>query len=330
MTGVGPNPRKLAPISESRAFAAYCVFLAGLAALVGLFLYWSCPTTPPAVAVTPAPVRVFQTNTASPSANATAKRTWTGIVDIPSQTHSAGTGSRHWSYREVRGTFIEPAWIGSCSAADAGSSLAPREVATWAGIDGETSKTVEQVGTAVVCYPEPAPAPVPAPGRAQARTPSPGRHSDRQGSIVRYYAWLETYPFEMSPEQLPVAIHPRDRIYVDVRAVSASVFAFKLIDETTGRSWSTRRRTGSPTARDSVEWINETFRNPASTHSSSDSGEDGNADAGMPWISPTRWLRAGYTTASRPSLSIPIIKGLVSTDHTSSSGVVAGGFVLDP
>jgi hypothetical protein len=123
----------------------------------------------------------------------------------------------------------------SCNGSSAGSPEPPiaGNVDIWAGLDGLGSSPIEQVGTQVVCY-----------------MPSPGTPS------IGYFAWYETFPdHEIG---IPIAIHPGDTIFTEVRAVGSQRFAMTLEDRTTGAAWSkvVYQHTRAPQL--SAEWIDET------------------------------------------------------------------------
>jgi hypothetical protein len=137
-------------------------------------------------------------------------------------------------FTAVRGTFVQPSMT-SCSGSSAGSPEPPivDNVEVWAGLDGLGSSPIEQVGTEVVCY-------IPSGG-----TPS-----------IVYFAWYETFPDLLIG--IPIAIHPGDRIFTEVRAVGRQRFAMTLEDRTTAAAWSkvVNQRARAPQV--SAEWIDET------------------------------------------------------------------------
>ncbi len=97
--------------------------------------------------------------------------------------------------------------------------------ATWVGIDGWSSPTVEQIGT----------------------------EADVSNGQAVYYAWYEMYPnYSVT---INLAVNPGDTISAQV-SYSAGAFALSLTNVTTGHSYSTTQ-TAPRAARSSAEWIVE-------------------------------------------------------------------------
>jgi hypothetical protein len=96
----------------------------------------------------------------------------------------------------------------------------------WLGIDGDTSNTVEQIGT----------------------------DSDCNGGSPSYYAWYEMYPKQTT--DLAMTITPGDVISAQVTATSSTTFRLTLTDETTKATFTTTQ-TSKKARRNSVEWIME-------------------------------------------------------------------------
>jgi hypothetical protein len=76
----------------------------------------------------------------------------------------------------------------------------------WAGLDGYSSPTVEQIGTTVAC----------------------------SGGTATYYAWYELYP--SPPVVFSNTVKPGDQIKTSVTAGASGEFTFKITDVT--RAWS--------------------------------------------------------------------------------------------
>jgi hypothetical protein len=124
------------------------------------------------------------------------------------------TGS---TYTSVTTTFNQPAV--KCSSGDTYSSF-------WAGLDGYSSDTVEQVGTEADC----------------------------EGKTAEYYAWYELYP--AYPVTLSATVKPGDAITVTVAFSGTDTFTFTVKNATEG--WTeTAKKTASGTARSSAEIIVE-------------------------------------------------------------------------
>ena len=125
----------------------------------------------------------------------------------------AGAGATH-----VIGTWTQPAV--TCAAGENSWS------SPWVGIDGDTSSTVEQIGT----------------------------DSDCQSGTPTYYAWYEMYP--KSLVTLSVAVRPGDSFTGEVTAASSGTFVLKLTDTTTG-GWFQTTQSSKRARRASAEWIME-------------------------------------------------------------------------
>ena len=123
------------------------------------------------------------------------------------------------SVTDVKGSWIVPAIQGTCPSQNQYSSH-------WVGIDGDTSKTVEQTGT----------------------------DSDCQNGAPVYYVWYEFYPH---PSYLVtgMTVHSGDYIKAEVSYVSGK-FAVTITDTTTGKTFSTSTKVNSA-QRNSAEWITE-------------------------------------------------------------------------
>jgi hypothetical protein len=141
--------------------------------------------------------------------------------------HSFGRGtSTNWSgyavagtaASDVIGTWTQPTV--TCSAGENSWS------SPWVGIDGDTSNTVEQIGTDSDC---------------------------RNGSPV-YYAWYEMYP--KSLVTVPMTARPGDSFTGEVSYSPSGAFILKLTDNTTRASYQTSQSSKKP-QRASVEWIIE-------------------------------------------------------------------------
>jgi Peptidase A4 family len=123
-----------------------------------------------------------------------------------------GTGATH-----VIGTWTQPAV--TCAPGENSWS------SPWVGIDGNSSNTVEQIGTDGDCV---------------------------NGAPV-YYAWYEMYP--KSLVELSLTVHPGDSFTGEVTNSGRS-FVLKLTDNTTHATFSTTQQS-KRAKRSSVEWIME-------------------------------------------------------------------------
>jgi hypothetical protein len=125
----------------------------------------------------------------------------------------AGTGATH-----VIGSWTQPAV--TCSAGENSWS------SPWVGIDGDTSNTVEQIGT----------------------------DSDCQSGRAVYYAWYEMYPKSLVTVSIPVS--PKDSFTAEVTYKGSNNFLLKLTNTTTGSVFQTTQ-SSRKARRTSVEWIME-------------------------------------------------------------------------
>jgi hypothetical protein len=142
--------------------------------------------------------------------------------------HGAGRGtSTNWSGYAVDGsgaTSVTASWVqpyaSNCSAVPNSWS------SPWVGIDGDTSNTVEQIGT----------------------------DSDCSRGAATYYAWWEMYPRGVVVIS-PIAVHPGDSFTATVSYGSGG-FTMTLTDTTTGTHFSTTQAAAN-VSRSSIEWIME-------------------------------------------------------------------------
>jgi len=99
--------------------------------------------------------------------------------------------------------------------------------ASWIGIDGYSSGTVEQIGT----------------------------ETDWVNGHTVYSAWYEMYP-KWSVRIAKVPVKPGDIMTAEVAYTSKKAFVLTLTNVTTGKSFSTSQKSGSA-ERSSAEWIVE-------------------------------------------------------------------------
>ena len=113
----------------------------------------------------------------------------------------AGYVASSTTYTSVTATWTQPVVkCGSSSTAD---------VATWVGLDGYTSDSVEQIGTEAAC----------------------------EGGTVDYLAWYEVYP--NYAVDLAKTLSPGDSVTATVTATSSTEFTLKIADATKGWTYST-------------------------------------------------------------------------------------------
>jgi hypothetical protein len=170
-------------------------------AFIGILVLLDSVPLSSVAGVTSAPI-IFAGNGSVSSVN------WSGY---------AVTGSAE-SITAAQGSWIQPAV--TCGAKQ--TSYA----AFWVGIDGYSSKTVEQTGT----------------------------DSDCSKGVPTYYAWYEFYP-AASKDIAAFPVHPGDVISASV-TYSAAIFTVSITDSTSGKTFTTTG-TVSGAQRSSAEFIAE-------------------------------------------------------------------------
>jgi hypothetical protein len=139
--------------------------------------------------------------------------------------------SLNWSGYAVTGaagsvTDVEGSWKVPAVTSTASSN---QYSSFWVGIDGYSSKTVEQIGT----------------------------DSDVQNGVPTYYAWFEFYP-KQSYLITTVTVHAGDIIFAEVKFTGSNKgqFTVSITDKSSGKSFSTSAKVPSA-QRSSAEWIVE-------------------------------------------------------------------------
>ncbi len=129
------------------------------------------------------------------------------------------------SPQEYAFTDVQASWIVP--------SLSPSAIsnqnaysATWIGLDGESSNTVEQIGI----------------------------EQDYVNGKAVYYAWYEMYPKQ--PVKLDLVIQAGDTISAEVKYLGNDTYQLTLDDVTSGQSNTTQVESSKP-IRSSAEWIEE-------------------------------------------------------------------------
>ncbi len=121
------------------------------------------------------------------------------------------------SVTDVRGLWTVPSVSGTTTAYSS----------TWVGIDGYSSRTVEQLGT----------------------------DQDQGQAGASYYAWYEMYP--KMPKLIPgVTVHAGDQMGAEVQYLGGRVFQLSMTNFTTGETFSTLQMSANA-KRTSAEWIEE-------------------------------------------------------------------------
>jgi hypothetical protein len=120
-----------------------------------------------------------------------------------------------YAFTDVQGSWTVP------SVSSTGYS------STWIGLDGDSSNTVEQIGT----------------------------EQDYINGKAVYYAWYEMYPKQ--PVKLDLVIHAGDTIFADVHYnVATDTYQFTLDDLSSGQHTAFGVESSKP-VRSSAEWIEE-------------------------------------------------------------------------
>jgi hypothetical protein len=131
----------------------------------------------------------------------------------------SGYATTGTTYSDVKGSWVEP--TATCSSGQTAYS------SFWVGIDGDTTNTVEQLGT----------------------------DSDCSSGTPTYYGWWEMYPkasVNLSTSSYPV--RPGDTLSAEV-SVSGSTFTLKM---SSSRGWTfTTTQNSHKAKRGSAEWIAE-------------------------------------------------------------------------
>lgn len=183
------------------------------------------------------------------------------------------------SVTNVTGSWVQP--TATCSSGKTGYA------SFWVGIDGYSSRSVEQTGT----------------------------DSDCSGSTPVYYAWYEFYP-NPSHQITSLTISPGDTIAAQVLYLGSGKFKVTLTDHTTGHAFSTTASVRKA-ARSSAEWIAEA---PSSTSGILPLANFGTVSFGYDTtsVSGTNDATIGGTTADIGSFSAAVAINMVSQSNTST------------
>ncbi|TMM13013.1 MAG: hypothetical protein E6G01_15470 [Actinobacteria bacterium] len=136
-------------------------------------------------------------------------------------TNWSGYAAKNATFTDAKGSWVQPAV--SCS------SNRRQYSSFWVGIDGDTSNTVEQIGT----------------------------DSDCVGRRASYYAWYEMYPAgSVALSQATYPVSPGDELSADVAYTGSGSFTLTLNDATQRWSYATTQSSTTAT-RTSAEWVAE-------------------------------------------------------------------------
>jgi hypothetical protein len=124
------------------------------------------------------------------------------------------------AFTDVQATWIVP------SLSPSASSNHNTYSSTWIGLDGDSSKTVEQIGI----------------------------EQDYINGKAVYYAWYEMYPKALV--KLDLVIQAGDKIHAEVQFLGNNTYQLHLDDVTSGDSFTTQIESSKP-IRSSAEWIEE-------------------------------------------------------------------------
>jgi len=142
--------------------------------------------------------------------------------------HKYGRGtSTNWSGYDVTGsgaTHVIGTWTQPAPTCAAGENSWS---SPWVGIDGDTSGTVEQIGTDTDC----------------------------SNGSASYYAWYEMYPKSLVTIPIPMTVDSGDSFTGEV-TYTAGAYELRLTNNSTGASFQTTQ-TSKKAKRSSVEWIME-------------------------------------------------------------------------
>ena len=119
--------------------------------------------------------------------------------------------STNWAGYDATGavfTSVTATWTQPAVAPSAGRAV---YAAFWVGLDGDTSPSVEQIGT----------------------------EGFSQGGTVSYDAWYEMYP--KAPITIGLAVRPGDSLTGTVTTTGSGSFTLSLVNHTTGRSFTTQQ-----------------------------------------------------------------------------------------
>jgi Peptidase A4 family len=146
----------------------------------------------------------------------------------PAPRHGFGRGtSTNWSGYAVAGSGATHV-IGSWTQPTSHCALGENSWSSpWVGIDGDTSNTVEQIGT----------------------------DSDCQNGTPVYYAWYEMYPKSLVVVNLPGGVHPNDSYTAEVTYTSGS-YVLRLTRNNSPTTFQTTQ-VSKKARRTSVEWVME-------------------------------------------------------------------------
>ncbi len=202
---------------------------------------------------------------------------------------SSTTSSTNWAGYAVTGakgsvTYVNGSWVEPTATCSSGST---GYAAFWIGIDGYSSRTVEQTGT----------------------------DSDCRGSTPVYYAWYEFYP-NPSHTISGLTISAGDTISAHVHFLGGAKFQVTLTDVTTGKSSSTTASVRHA-ARSSAEWIAEAPSSisgvlPLANFGTVHFGYDATS------VSGTNTATVGGTTADLGAFSTAVAITMVSTSSAST------------
>jgi hypothetical protein len=170
-----------------------------------------------------------------------------------------------YAFTDVTGSWIVP------SVSSTGYS------ATWIGLDGDSSKTVEQIGT----------------------------EQDYINGKAVYYAWYEMYP--KLPVKLDLVVQPGDTITADVHFTGPDIYTFTIEDFTNGQltGEDTISVQSSKPIRSSAEWIEEGTGTLADFHTVTFTNALATANGHTGPISDPAWQTDQITMVSKSGGATP-------------------------
>lgn len=199
-----------------------------IAALFGSVAFSGCTSEPGTAPGTPVPTPTAGT-TVSPSASPSL------VTTFPTLPSTLENISANWAGYAIQTSFnspqanavesVEASW--NVPTVTCPSEMGDYSSAFWVGIDGISSKSVEQIGTDSDCI---------------------------QG-VPTYYAWYEAYPLDSVT--LDLNLTPGDEIHAKVEYIGNNTFRYTIRDLTSGEMVSIDEATTVAAERSSAEWIAE-------------------------------------------------------------------------
>jgi hypothetical protein len=185
-----------------------------------------------------------------------------------------------YAFTDVKGSWRVPTIV--CSGNQTTYS------STWIGIDGNSSNTIQQIGTEQDCI----------------------------KGVPTYFTWYEMYPKKQVNFNLP--IKPGDSMSAEVEYVGNNTYKFTLNNLTTGQSYTTSDQSSKP-IRSSAEWVMEGTGPLANFGTMTFTGASATANGHTGTISDPAWQNDPITMVQSKSGDVKAAPGPLSTDGSSFS-----------